>query len=71
MTARERRQRLVPLAVGNDERVELAVAENGLHARKVKRGDDVVGDDQNLLGRRAIELGLVERAGPNVNGVAA
>ncbi len=56
---------------GTTTRLELAAAQGRLHAGKVQRRDDVVRDDQRLLGRRAVERRLVEQVGPDMDRVAA
>jgi hypothetical protein len=61
----------VPLAVGNDQRLERAPAQRRSHGVEIERRDDVVRDYQDLLGRDAVEVGLAQQVGPDVDGVAA
>ena len=45
----ERRERLVPLAIGQHDGLHVAVPERRTHGVQVERRDDLVADDQDLL----------------------
>ena len=57
---RERGEGLVAFSVRNDDRLEVAATQRRLHAFEIERGDDVVRDDEDLLGRQAIQSGFLQ-----------